>query len=352
MKDCGGPAPRGKDGRISVMNKGFWKNKKVLITGYAGFLGSNLTKELISSGARLIGLDIKTKRNDTLLTPDDSRMIDEIEGSVADYSLVNKITRRYKPEVVFHLAAEAIVGKCNNDPLCAFKSNIEGTWNILDAARQYPTMIKAIVVASSDKAYGSHKELPYKENAALKGDHPYDVSKSCADLIVYTYYHTYGVPAAVTRCGNIYGPGDFNMSRIIPDAIRCALYGKTLKIRSDGKFTRDYVYVKDIVNGYIMLAEQLEKKKLAGESFNFSDEHPITVLRLMQELGKIFVGKPVYSILNQAKYEIKHQYLASGKARRVIGWKPEFRLNEGLRITTDWYRQYYSGNKTMDEGHK
>ncbi|MHB9156121.1 MAG: GDP-mannose 4,6-dehydratase, partial [Endomicrobiales bacterium] len=306
-----------------------------------------LTREMIAAGARVTGLDIKIERKDTLLTANDCRKIRCIEGSVADYELVKQILLTHKPEVVFHLAAEAIVGKCNIDPVCAFKSNIEGTWNILEAVRKYPQSVKAIVVASSDKAYGSHKKLPYKEDAALKGDHPYDVSKSCADLIVYSYCHTYGVPAAVTRCGNIFGPGDFNMSRIVPDAIRCAIRNDTLKIRSDGMFTRDYVYVKDIVNGYIMLAEQLEKKQLTGEAFNFSDENPVTVLRLMKELRDILKNKPAFTILNEARYEIKHQYLASRKARKVLRWKPKYTLREGLMHTVKWYKEYFN-----DEGKK
>jgi CDP-glucose 4,6-dehydratase len=327
-----------------MINKGFWKNKRVLITGHEGFLGSNLTKRLISYGAVISGIDIYTRREKTLLTGDDYKKIESIEGSVADYSLVNRIIDKFRPEIVFHLAAEAIVGKCNEDPVCAFKSNIEGTWNILEACRQVD-FIEAIVVASSDKAYGSHKKLPYKEDAPLIGNHPYDVSKSCADLLAYTYFHTYGLPVAVTRCGNIYGPGDFNFTRIVPDAVYCALSKKKLKIRSDGEFTRDYIYVDDIVNGYIMLAEQLDQKKLAGEAFNFSDENPVTVLKLLEEMSKSIKRDIDYVILNKAKYEIKHQYLASRKARTMLGWKAGNTLAQGLLKTIEWYKNTIYENK-------
>ena len=172
----------------------------------------------------------------------------------------------------------------------------------------------------------------------MRGDHPYDVSKSCADLISYAYYHTYRLPVAITRCGNIYGPGDFNFSRIVPETIRCMLSGCKLRIRSDGKFTRDYLYVKDIVGGYILLAENLIQGRFAGESFNFSNEDPIAVEPLVKKIYAIAGRKPFYQILNKAVCEIKHQYLASGKARKMLGWKHLYALKEGLMETIAWYR--------------
>jgi len=318
------------------MNKKFWKNKKVLITGYEGFLGSNLTKQLISSGADIIGLDIKVRRKNTILTENDYNKIIIVKDSVTNYELLKNTIYKHKINYIFHLAAEAIVGKCLNNPLLTFSSNIQGTWNILEVARNSKT-IKAIVIASSDKAYGSCKKLPYKEDTPLKGTHPYDVSKSCADLIAYTYYNTYKLPVAITRCGNIYGPGDFNFSRIVPDAIKCALLNKQFLIRSDGKFTRDYVFVEDIVNGYILLAEKLQKLKLGGEAFNFSNENPITVIELVKCIYQLLDKKPNYKILNKVKYEIKHQYLASQKAKRILKWKPRYDLELGLKKTIEWY---------------
>ncbi|MFH1459878.1 MAG: GDP-mannose 4,6-dehydratase [Candidatus Omnitrophota bacterium] len=318
-----------------AMNKKFWKNKRVLITGHEGFLGSGLTKTLIGYGARIVGLDIVKNKRISILK-DLRKNIISIKGDVADFKLVKKIVNKYKPQTIFHLAAEAIVARANRNPIKTFESNIRGTWNILEVARILKA-VEAIIMASSDKAYGSHEVLPYQETAALKGDHPYDVSKSCADLLAYTYFHTYNVPVCVTRCGNIYGPGDTNFSRIVPDSIRCVLTGEKLLIRSDGKFTRDYVYVDDIVNGYIILAEKLQKLNLAGEAFNFSDENPINVLKLVNLIYKIAGKNPDYKILNQVKYEIKHQYLTSKKAKKMLGWKPQYSLRDGLKKAIDWY---------------
>jgi len=321
------------------MDSKFWKNKNVLITGYEGFLGSNLTKALLDLRANIYGLDILTHRKRTILSKNDFHNISIIKGSVEDFSLVAKIIKRNKIEIIFHLAAKSLVGQGLQRPLRTFSTNIKGTWNILEASRQNNS-VKAIVIASSDKAYGSHKNLPYREDAPLKGIHPYDVSKSCADLISYAYYHTYNLPVAVTRCGNIYGPGDFNFSRIIPDAIRCALSGNTLLIRSNGRFIRDYIFVGDIVNGYILLAEKLQKLNLGGEAFNFSDENPISVIELVKRIYKIVGKEKNYKILNQARFEIKRQYLASSKARRVLSWKPKIALSVGLRKTVAWYLRF------------
>ncbi|MFA5388576.1 MAG: NAD-dependent epimerase/dehydratase family protein [Candidatus Omnitrophota bacterium] len=314
----------------------YWQDKKVLITGHEGFLGSNLTKTLLALGADIVGLD-KVKDKPGSILSGLRRDIVCIKGDISDMELVKRVINKYKPEVIFHIAAEAIVGRANKYPVEAFRSNIEGTWNILESSRTR-SFIEAIVVASSDKAYGSHKILPYKEDAALKGAHPYDVSKSCTDLICHTYWNTYKTPVCVTRCGNIYGPGDLNFSRLIPDAVRCALKNKKFTIRSDGKFTRDYVYVGDIVNGYIMLAEKMKRSRLYGEAFNFSDENPITVIEMAKNIYNLAGQKPDYEILNSAKYEIKHQYLCSKKARKVLGWMPEYTLNEGLKSTIEWYK--------------
>lgn len=320
------------------MNKRYWKNKNVLVTGFEGFLGSNLTKSLLSARANVIGLDIVTGRKDTILDKDDYCKMTVIKNTVCDYNNLKEVFTKYNIEVVFHLAAEAIVDSCLKDPLCAFASNIQGTWNVLEACRGL-SPIQAIIIASSDKAYGSHKDLPYREDAALKGRHPYDVSKSCADLIAHTYFKTYDLPVAITRCGNIYGPGDFNVSRIVADTINCALADKCLVIRSDGKFTRDYVFVKDIVNGYILLAEKMQKLDLGGEAFNFSDENPLTVMDLVKKIYRLLGKKPKFTVLNKAKYEIKHQYLNSSKAKRILGWKPMFSLDKGLSITINWYKK-------------
>jgi CDP-glucose 4,6-dehydratase len=324
------------------MESKFWKNKKVLITGFEGFLGSNLSKALVLSGARLFGLDIKVGRKETILNELDYNKISVIKGSVTNFKLIERLIKKDKINVVFHLAAEATVGKCQDYPLKTFSVNIQGTWNILEACR-YSKDVQSIIIASSDKAYGAHKNLPYREDLPLQGSHPYDVSKSCADLIANTYAHTYGLPVAITRCGNIYGPGDFNFSRLIPDAMRSLALNKRLGIRSDGNFVRDYVYVDDIVNGYLRLAELLKKQELSGEAFNLSNERPITVLELLQKIKQLnLCGHQLeYRILNIAKYEIRKQYLSSTKARRILGWKPTYNLAQGLSKTADWYFSYF-----------
>jgi CDP-glucose 4,6-dehydratase len=262
-----------------------------------------------------------------------------IKGSVTSYKLLEDILTRKKINVVFHLAAEAIVGQCLKNPRRTFSANILGTWNILETCRNVSS-IQEVIVASSDKAYGSHKKLPYHENYALAGLHPYDVSKSCADLLAHTYFHTYGLPVCVTRCGNIYGPGDFHFSRIVPDVIRSAFKNNSLLIRSDGTFTRDYVYVDDIVDAYLCLAQKMRQLKVSGQAFNFSNETPVSVLELVKTIYILSGKKPDYQILNRAECEIRHQYLSSVKAKKILDWKPCHTLGEGLKKTIAWYQRY------------
>lgn len=322
------------------MTNKFWKNKKVFITGYEGFLGSNLTRRLLNYGAKIIGLDIRTNRKYTILEKSDFKKIKVIKGSVETYKLVKNILRRDEIEIIFHLAAQAIVGKSLKNPSRTFSTNIKGTWNILEASRGN-NGIKAIIIASSDKAYGIHSKLPYKEDAPLAGSYPYDASKSCADLLAHTYSNTYHLPVCITRCGNIFGPGDFNFSRIVPDTVRSALRDKTLDIRSNGKFTRDYIYVEDVIDGYLFLAKKMQKLKLSGEAFNFSNEQPLSVLELISTIYKLAKKGPNYKILNIAKCEIEHQYLSAAKAKKLLGWKAKHSLFKGLKQTIAWYKNYF-----------
>lgn len=315
---------------------------RVLITGYEGFLGSWLTRALLQNGAYVVGLDKKTRRKDTILTAAEFKRIKVIKGRVENAALISKILKRERIEFIFHLAAESLVGRCLKNPCAAFSTNIRGTWNILEAARRYGK-IKGIIVASSDKAYGEHARLPYREDFALKGDHPYDASKSCADLLANTYANTFGLAVCVTRCGNIFGAGDFNFSRLIPDAVCCAISGKMLKIRSDGKFIRDYIYVKDIVAGYLLLAKKMYQKRLSGRAFNFSDEQPLSVLQMVKLVCNAAGCKGSYVILNQAQHEIKKQYLSSAAARRILGWRPRYSLHKALQETIAWYKAYRKG---------
>ena len=278
------------------------------------------------------------------MTSSDYRKITAIKANIANYNLLHKIVNGRKIDIVFHLAAEALVGRCHNNPLRTFSTNIKGTWNLLEACRSSKT-IKSIIAASSDKAYGSHKKLPYDEKFSLAGSHPYDVSKSCADLLAHTYFHTYGLPVCVTRCGNVYGPGDFNLSRIVPDAIVSAIEDKILVIRSDGKFTRDYIYVEDVVSGYLDLAQKMNGSNLLGEAFNFSNDKPISVLDLVKTVYEIMDRNSGYKVLSQAQNEIRHQYLCSSKARKILGWKPQYDFRHGLKKTVQWYKECFGDNE-------
>jgi len=331
-----------------MMDKRFWNNKRVLITGFEGFLGSHLTKALFATNAKIIGVDIRTNRKETILSKADYKDLIVYQGSVADAALLKKILRTHRINIIFHLAAEAIVGSSQKDPVKAFESNIQGTWTVLEAAR-CQGKVQALVVASSDKAYGSHAKLPYREEAPLVAKHPYDVSKSCADLIACTYFHTFQLPVAITRCGNIYGPGDFNFSRLIPDAMKSLALCKTLMVRSDGKYVRDYVYIDDIVSGYLRIAEVLSRRKLAGQAFNLSDEKPMTVIDLLKKIDRYYPSEQrlKFKVLDVARYEIKKQYLCAKKARRVLGWRPRYSLSEGLRRTAEWYAGYFCRNKVL-----
>lgn len=323
---------------VKNSQQSYWARRKVLITGHEGFLGSWLTRSLVEQGAVVYGIDIdRTKKS--LILKDVRPKFKSFYGDVGSFNFVSGRISALKPQVVFHLAAEAIVGTANKNPLKTFHANIQGTWNILEASRG-KKFIESIVVASSDKAYGTHKKLPYTESAALQGEHPYDASKSCADLICRSYFVTFGIPVCVTRCGNIYGPGDYNFSRLIPDAVRSFILDQRFMIRSNGKFTRDYIFVKDVVHAYMRLAQHVRKLKLAGEAFNFSCETPISVLNLFQKLQQI-AGKTLPpQILNQAKNEIPHQYLSSAKAKKMLKWKPQYSFHEGLKETVAWYKTH------------
>jgi CDP-glucose 4,6-dehydratase len=232
------------------------------------------------------------------------------------------------------------VGVANRNPVSTLETNIQGTWALLEACRRSPT-IQQIVIASSDKAYGDQEVLPYTETAPLVGRHPYDVSKSCADLLAQMYSKTYALPVCITRCGNFYGGGDLNWNRIVPGTIRSVLRGERPVIRSDGRLIRDYFYVQDGVNAYLLLAERMaERPELAGEVFNFSNELQITVLDLVKRILGVMSSELEPDVRNEASHEIQDQYLDASKARRTLGWAPSFTIETGLLATVAWYRQY------------
>lgn len=327
----------------------FWKDRNVFITGCTGLLGSWMTELLCRKGANVVGLirDLVPQSNLKRLGCWDK--INIVRGEVEDYPLLERALNEYEINTVFHLAAQTIVSIANRAPLSTFESNIKGTWNLLEACRRVDT-VKRVVVASSDKAYGTHKELPYTEEAPLQGRHPYDVSKSCADLIARTYYETYGLPVSVTRCGNLYGGGDLNWNRIIPGTIRSVYNGEAPIIRSDGKYIRDYFYVKDAVEGYLLQAEKTTEEGVRGEAFNFSDERQADVLELVNLILKLMGKEEIKPrILDRVKGEIKHQYLSSAKVRKVLGWKPIYTLEGGMEETIGWYRDFFQEN---EEGRK
>ncbi|MFZ5989231.1 MAG: GDP-mannose 4,6-dehydratase [Bacillota bacterium] len=318
---------------------GFWKDRNVFITGCTGFLGSYLTKELVRLGANVVGLVRDSVPQSFLYEGDEYKKIRFVNGELENISLIERALGEYEIDTVFHVAAQAIVGVANKNPVSTFESNIKGTWNILEASRKSP-LVKRIIVASSDKAYGDQDKLPYDENMPLHGQHPYDVSKSCTDLIAQAYAKTYGLPVCITRCGNLYGGGDLNFNRIIPQTIRSVINGEAPVIRSDGTLIRDYFYVEDAVNAYILLAEKLEELNLAGEAFNFSNEVQLTVKDIVTRILKAMNSSLDVVILNEANNEIKHQYLSAKKARDILGWKPAFTVEEGLERTINWYKNF------------
>lgn len=317
----------------------FWNNKNVFITGGTGFLGSYLVKKLVNYGANVTILVRDYIPQSNIYRGEEYKKVNVVHGTLEDYLLIERTLGEYEIDTVFHLAAQAIVGVANRNPLGTFKSNIEGTWNILEAARK-SLLIKRVIVASSDKAYGDQEKLPYDENMPLQGKHPYDVSKSCADLIAQTYYETYKLPVCITRCGNLYGGGDLNFNRIIPQSIQSILNNKAPVIRSDGSFIRDYFYIEDAVDAYINLAEKVVELNLGGQAFNFSNEIQLTVLELVNKILKIMGSSMKPIILNQGSNEIIHQYLSAKKARTILGWSPNYTIDEGLSKTIEWYKDF------------
>jgi CDP-glucose 4,6-dehydratase len=323
----------------SELNREFWRDRPALVTGATGLVGGWLVRRLLAAGADVVCLVRDWVPQSEFVR---AKLIDRVKvvnGDIRSQSLLERVLGEYEIDTVIHLAAQAIVGIANRNPVSTFKTNIGGTWALLEACRRSP-LVKQIVVASSDKAYGEHKQLPYREDAALRGVNPYDVSKSCADLIAQSYAQTYKLPVAITRCGNFYGGGDLNWNRLVPGTIRSVLRGQRPVIRSDGAFVRDYFYAEDGAAVNMLLAERLASDNLRGQAFNFSNESQLTVLELVDRILKLMGSQLEPEIRNEAVNEIREQYLSAGKARQVLGWKPGFTLDEGLRRTIDWYREF------------
>lgn len=318
----------------------FWRDRPTLVTGATGLVGGWLSKRLIDLGADVVCLVRDGVPQSMLVTDGLMTQVKTVRGDITDQALLERVLGEYEIDTVIHLAAQTIVGIANRNPVSTFDTNIRGTWSLLEACRRSP-QIKQVVIASSDKAYGAQEKLPYDETAPLEGRHPYDVSKSCADLIAQTYAHTYDLPVAVTRCGNFYGGGDLNWNRIVPGTIRSVLRGQRPIIRSDGEYVRDYFYVEDGAAAYTLLAQRLaDDPGVAGQGFNFSIELQVTVLELTERILALMGSDLEPDIRNEASGEIRHQYLSAQKARGELGWQSQFTLDQGLARTIDWYRKF------------
>ena len=324
------------------MKNGFWQDRSVFVTGASGLLGGWLTKQLLEQCANVTVLLRDWVPACEFVRQKEFERVNTVRGDIRDASLLERVLGEYEVEIVFHLAAQAIVGIANRNPISTFESNIQGTWNLLEACRRAPK-IQAVLVASSDKAYGDQPVLPYAEEMPLQGNHPYEVSKSCADLITQAYIASYNLPAAITRCGNFYGGGDLNWNRVVPGTIRSVVRGEAPVIRSDGQFVRDYFYVEDGAAAYLLLAQRMIETPAVGKTaYNFSNEAQISVIDLVNKiLAKMGSDlKPV--IQNQVSNEIRNQFLSAERARKVLQWKPQFTLDEGLDRTIAWYREALS----------
>jgi CDP-glucose 4,6-dehydratase len=318
----------------------FWRHRPTLVTGGTGLLGGWVVRRLLKLGADVICLVRDWVPQSEFYRAGLFEQVKVVEGDVCEQSFLERVLGEYEVVTVIHLAAQTIVGIAYRNPISTFQTNIAGTWALLEACRRSPT-VQQIVFASSDKAYGEVEGMHYHEEMPLRGTHPYDVSKSCADLIAQSYATTYHLPIAITRCGNLYGGGDLNWNRIVPGTIRAILQGRRPVIRSDGQYVRDYFYVEDAAAVYTLLAERLASdSSLYGEAFNFSNETPITVLEMVDRIGKLMGSTLEPEVRNEAIYEIRSQSLCSEKARKVLGWQPLYSLDEGLKKTIAWYRAY------------
>jgi CDP-glucose 4,6-dehydratase len=317
----------------------FWKDRNVFVTGCTGFLGSWLVDELIARGATVVGLIRDWVPNSLLVCSRNVEKIVVVRGQIEDFSVLRRAINEHEINTVFHLAAQTIVGTAARGPIDTFEVNIRGTWNLLEACRQSKA-VERVVVASSDKAYGEQAVLPYIEEAPMLGSFPYDVSKSCADLICRSYWRTFGLPVSVTRCANFYGGGDLNYNRLIPGTIRSVLKGERPIVRSSGAPRRDYLYIEDAVNAYLTLAEKIDSPEVMGQAFNFGNDRPIGVLDVVDQILEATGDrhlKPV--VLDEARSEIMDQWLCSNLAKEVLGWRPSFSLEDGLKKTVEHYRE-------------
>lgn len=315
-----------------------WAGRRVFVTGATGIVGSALVGRLLALNATVIALVRDWDPQSELIRSGNIRRISVVSGALEDPGAVERGINEHEADTVFHLGAQTIVGTALRNPVPTFEANIRGTYHLLDACRVHAPLVRRVVVASSDKAYGEAQVLPYTEDTPLNGRHPYDVSKSCTDLLALTYAHTYGLPVSVARCGNIYGPGDLNWSRIVPGTIRAALEGRPVELRSNGQLVRDYVYVEDVVSAYLHLAEHTPESGVRGEGFNFSPGAPMTVLEVVRETLQVMGRDDLMPRPGAETHgEIQNQHLDSLKARTRLAWTPTYSMQAGLEETVPWY---------------
>jgi CDP-glucose 4,6-dehydratase len=325
------------------MNTTFWSNRPVFVTGATGLVGGWLVRHLVELGAEVVCLIRDWVPQCELVRSGLIGKVRVVRGELCDQALLERVLNEYEIDTVMHLAAQAIVGVANRNALSTFETNVRGTWLLLEACRRSPS-IRQIIIASSDKAYGDSTQLPYQEEMPLLGRHPYDASKSCADLIAQSYAHTYGLPLAITRCGNFYGGGDLNWNRIVPGTVRAVFNNERPQIRSDGHCVRDYFYVEDGAAAYTLLAEKLaDNPDLRGHAFNFSNGIQVSVLELVDQILNLMDSNLEPEIRKEANHEIQHQYLSADKARLLLGWQPQFSLEGGLKRTINWYENFWDG---------
>ncbi|HLG24997.1 MAG TPA: GDP-mannose 4,6-dehydratase [Candidatus Nanoarchaeia archaeon] len=321
-------------------NSDYWRGKNALVTGATGILGSWLVKTLVEKKSNVVIIKRDHFPNSELELSGALKKVSIVHGSLEDYWTIERALNEYEIDTCFHLGAQALVQTANRSPLSTFEANLKGTWNVLEACRHLK-LVKRIVVASSDKAYGEHEKLPYDEDSKLNGLNPYDASKSCCDIIAQSYAHSFKMPIGIARCGNIYGGGDLNFSRIIPGTIKSLLEKQAPVIRSDGTLVRDYFYVEDAVDAFLMLAKSQDDEEMHGHVFNFSPESPISVIDLVRKISKIANSNLKPKILSEAFNEIQKQYLDCSKARKLLNWQANTKLDDGLKKTFEWYQKFF-----------
>jgi CDP-glucose 4,6-dehydratase len=318
-----------------------WEDRRVLVTGATGIVGSWLVKELLAARSTVVVLVRDADPQSELVRSGDIRRTVVVNGELEDERVVQRAVNEHEVDTIFHLGAQTLVGVAHRSPVPTLEANVRGTYLLLEAARRHPDLVRAVVIASSDKAYGESDRLPYTEDMPLDGRHPYEVSKVCAELLTRSYHHTYGIPVATARCANIYGGGDLNWSRIVPGTIRALLLRQRPVLRSDGTFVRDYMYVKDAARSYLALAEGLGNPSVRGEAFNFGASTTLTAREMVDRIATLMdCGDVEPEILDRAEGEIHDQALDAAKARRLLSWSPAYDLDRGLEETIGWYRDF------------